>query len=74
MSNQRRGKMHAAALNDRADVSLKSLIQYAKEAQEALEASGDENGAYVFEMFHEYLQRDVANGKPFKFASIQLGL
>lgn len=74
MSNQRRGNMHAAALNDRADVSLKSLIQYAKDAQAALEEAGEEGGAYAFEQFLEYLQRDVANGKPFKFASIQMGL
>ncbi len=75
MSNQRRGSTYAAGPSDRSDVPLKSLIQYAKDAQAALEAAGYEDPAYYFEQFHDYLVRDVVGqNKPLKFATIQLGL
>jgi hypothetical protein len=74
MSNQRPGKSHAAGLNDRADVSLRSLIDYVKQAHAACEEVGEEDSALRFEMMLDFLQQDVVNGKPFKFSYKSLGL
>lgn len=61
-------------LADGTGVNLRSVVNYAKEAASALEQAGEADAAHYFEMFHEYLTRDVANGKPFGFTSKTLGL
>lgn len=60
---------------DSFNISLRALIQYAKDATSALEAEGDNDAALRWELFTEYLQKDVATGKKqFRFESVQLGL
>ena len=61
-------------LSDGTNVNLRTVTNYAKEATTALEQAGDTEAAHYFEMFHEYLVRDVANGKPFGFTYKTLGL
>lgn len=61
-------------LSDGSGVTLRSVANYAKEAAVALEQAGEADAAHYFEMFHEYLVKDVANGKPFGFTYKTLGL
>jgi hypothetical protein len=50
------------------------VVDYTKQAAEALRQSGEDDAAHYFEMFYEYLIQDVANGKPFGFTYKTLGL
>jgi predicted MarR family transcription regulator len=61
-------------LTDGTNVNLRTVTKYAKEATTALEQAGETEAAHYFEMFYEYLLRDVANGKPFGFTYKSLGL
>ena len=61
-------------LSDGTNVNLRTVTNYAKEATTALEQAGETEAAHYCEMFHEYLVRDVANGKPFGFTYKTLGL
>jgi len=61
-------------LTDGTNVNLRTVTKYAKEAMIALEQSGETEAAHYFEMFYEYLVRDVSNGKPFGFTYKTLGL
>jgi hypothetical protein len=73
--NQRPGKTHSAAATDgRQNVDLMSLIKYAQAASAALKQEGEEDASHYFEMFEEFLRKDVANGKPFGFTYKSLGL
>lgn len=60
--------------SDGTGVNLRSVVDYAKQAKEALEAAGEEDAAHYFDMFYEYLIQDVANGKPFRFSTKSLGM
>jgi hypothetical protein len=61
-------------LSDGTGVNLRSLTNFVRDAKVALVQNGDEEAAHYFEMFEEYLVRDVANGKPFGFTYKALGL
>lgn len=61
-------------LSDGTGVNLRSVLAYCKSAVVALEDIGEEDAALRFEMLAEYLQKDVANGKPFAFSHKSLGL
>lgn len=75
MSNQRAGKTYNAAATDhRQSVDLGALIKFAQQAQLALEQEGEDDSALRFELFADYLQNEVANGKPFGFTYRALGL
>lgn len=60
--------------SDGTGVNLRSLIQYVRSAKAALIESDEEEAAHYFEMFEEYLVKDVASGKPFGFTYKTLGL
>jgi hypothetical protein len=62
------------ALSDGTGVNLRTLIAYVKQATVALEQSGQEDAAHYFDCFHDYLTKDVTNGKPFGFTYKSLGL
>ena len=73
--NQRAAKMHSATLGDSQNVSLRSLIEYARSARVALAQTDHEDASYYFEMFEDFLVNDVANGsKPLSFTYKSLGL
>lgn len=61
-------------LSDGTGVNLRSVVNYAKQAMVALQEAGEEEAALRFELFAEYLQNDVAGGKPFGFTYKSLGL
>ena len=61
-------------ISDGTNVNLRTVANFAKEAAVALEQAGEADAAHYFEMFHEYLIQDVANGKPFGFTYKSLGL
>ena len=61
-------------LADGTGVNLRSVLNFARAAQKALENEGEEDAALRFELFAEYLQKDVANGKPFGFTYKTIGL
>lgn len=61
-------------LSDGTGVNLRSVTNYVREAKVALTQAGEEDAAHYFEMFEEYLVKDVANGKPFGFTYKSLGL
>lgn len=60
--NQRRGKTHAAAMNDSGGIKLRELIMFAKEAQEALELEGHKDSAFYFGQLKDYLQENPSKG------------
>ena len=61
-------------ISDGTGVNLRSLIQYVRQAREALVVENEEEAAHYFEMFQTYLEEDVAKGKPFGFTYKSLGL
>lgn len=61
-------------LSDGTGVNLRTVLAYARSAQRALEQEGEEDSALRFELFADYLEKDVANGKPFGFTYKSLGL
>jgi hypothetical protein len=61
-------------LSDGTGVNLRSLVEFVRSAQVALRDSDEEDAAYYFEMFEDYLVKDVANGKQFGFTSKVFGL
>ena len=61
-------------LSDGTGVNLRSLTHYVRDAKAALIQAGEDDAAHYFEMFEEYLVKDVANGKPFGFTYKSLGL
>lgn len=61
-------------LSDGTNVNLRTVADYAKQAVVALQQAGEDDAAHYFDMFHEYLIKDVANGKPFGFTYKSLGL
>lgn len=61
-------------LSDGTGVNLRSVTNFVREAKVALAQAGEEDAAHYFEMFEEYLVKDVANGKPFGFTYKSLGL
>jgi hypothetical protein len=62
------------SLSDGTGVTLRTLIDYTKQAVVALNNSGEEEAAHYFDCFLDYLTLDVANGKPFGFTYKSLGL
>lgn len=61
-------------LSDGTGINLRSLLNFTRAAQKALEEEGEEDAALRFELFTEYLEKDVANGKPFGFTYKTIGL
>ena len=74
--NQRAGRYHAASLNDAGggSIPLSQIIRFVRAAQAALERAKEEDSALRFEIFADYLEQDVVNGKPFEFTTKALGL
>jgi hypothetical protein len=62
------------ALADGTGVNLRSVLNFARAAQKALEQEGEEDSALRFELLADYLEKDVANGKPFGFTYKTIGL
>lgn len=61
--NQRKGKSHAAALNDRVNVDLKDLLSVLNAVMIQLDIAGEEDAALRFEIFRDYLSTDYRGGK-----------
>jgi len=61
-------------LSDGTGVNLRSVTNFVRDAKVALIQSGEHEAAHFFEMFEEYLVKDVSNGKPFGFTYKTLGL
>lgn len=61
-------------LSDGTGVDLRSLIRFVEQAESDLRSSGYDDSADYFELIHDFLQQDVANGKPFVYRSRILGL
>lgn len=76
MSNQRHGRYHAAALNDEGggNITLKDLISFFAQAEDALRSEGEEDSALRFEIVKDWLTEDVAKGAKFTFSTKVLGL
>ena len=72
MSNQRAGKTHAASLNDGANISLQSLLNFCKEARSDLINEGEDDSALRFEILEEWLRNDFKGS--FKYQSKMIGL
>ena len=74
--NQRKGSYHAAAMNDEGggNITLKQLIAVIRAAQHELETNDEEDSALRFEIFGDFLENDIANGKPFSYTSRMIGL
>ena len=71
--NQRKGKMHAAALGDKVNVDLKDLLFVLKAACVELEVAGESDAALRFEIFRDYLSQDYRGGK-LSYSPKMLGL
>lgn len=61
-------------ISDGTGVNLRSVVDYARAASAALREAGEDDAAHYFEMFEDYLIKDVSNGKPFGFTYKTLGL
>jgi len=74
--NQRAGKMHAAGMNDEGggNISLKSLIKVIRSIQAELAGSDEFDAEVRFEIFGDYLENEIANGKPFVYTSKMIGV
>lgn len=68
------GTSNNYSLSDGTGVNLRTVADFALNAREALIEAGEDEAAHYFDMFHEYLIRDVSNGKPFGFTYKALGL
>jgi hypothetical protein len=70
MTNQRPGKMHAAAMNDTERLDVRSVIKLMSEC--AKETEGDTS--FYFEQVVDYFQNQYRPGKGVDSASCVLGL
>lgn len=61
-------------LSDGTNVNLRTVLTYARSASAALAEAGEDDASHYFEMFAEYLEKDVANGKSFAYTNKSLGL
>jgi hypothetical protein len=59
---------------DTTGINYRSLNAFLLHAREALLESGEEEAAHYFEMFQDFLQKDVVNGAPFVFTYRSLGM
>ena len=66
--------MKAPTLSDGTGVNLRSVVEFARSAAEALRDSEEEDAAHYFEMLETFLIEDVSKGRPFKFSYKVLGL
>ena len=71
---QRPASTHAATLRDDGSVRLSALVKFVREAQAALESSGDTDAALRFEILGDYLVEDYKPNTPLKFTTRALGL
>lgn len=69
-----RGMPKRPALADGTGINYRTLVDFVKQAQVALEQEGETEAAHYFNMFETYLTEDVAAGKPFGFTYKALGL
>jgi hypothetical protein len=75
MSHQRAGKMHSATLRDEGNsVSLSALIKVVRSIQNELAGSDEHDAEVRFEIFGDYLENEIANGKPFVYTSKMIGI
>lgn len=61
-------------LSDGTGVNFRSLLAFVTEAEKDLRESGYDDSADYFELIADFLQKDVANGKEFRYTSRVLGL
>jgi hypothetical protein len=61
-------------LSDGTGVNLRSLVDFLRSAQVSLRDNGEDDAAHYFEMFEEYLVKDVSNGKRFGYTDKVFGL
>lgn len=61
-------------LSDGTGVNFRSLLSFVKSAESDLRESGYDDSADYFENIAEWLEKDVANGKPFRYTGRVLGL
>lgn len=68
--------MHAATMRDEGggNITLKQLIEVIRGCQTALEEIGEEDSALRFEIFKDYLENEVTNGKPLNYTNKLIGL
>lgn len=71
---QRPGKTHSAALNADDKIPLMQLVQFLKDAHEALEEEGDDDAAFRFEMLIDWFQNHYTPSSKLEFRNIILGL
>lgn len=71
MPNPRKKPVRQAADPDA--VNFRSLVEFVKQAQQDLQAAGEEDSALRFEILHEYLTKDFRGGW-LKYTSKALGL
>lgn len=74
--NQRIAHMKSASMVGHDDPSIRSstLIKFLSEAQLALEARGEEDAAFRFECFKQWVEQDYKPGKPFAFSKTAIGM
>lgn len=76
MSNQRIAKMKPASFTGHDDplIRVSMLINFMVAAQKALEAKGEEDGAFRFECLAQYLREDYKLGTPLVFTKTAIGM
>lgn len=62
MSNQRPGKVHAAAMSTVDRIDLMKLNRFFKDAVELLNERGEEDAAHYFEVVGDYFREDYKGG------------
>ena len=55
---QRKGKMHKAALGDSEKVNYRDLVEFVSKAKSDLESVGESDAALRFEIFEDWLRND----------------
>lgn len=71
---QRSRSTHAAGLSGDDRISLSALVRYLRDAQRALEESGDEDGALRVEQLADFFTQNYNPKDGLKFKTIHLGL
>lgn len=61
-------------LSDGTGINYRSLLAFLKAAENDLRYESYDDTADILENMIEWLENDVANGKPFEYKSIILGL
>ena len=73
---QRKANMKPASFanHDNPSIRIHSLIKFVDQAQKACESRGEEDAAFRFECFKQWLEMDYRSGKPFEFSTTAIGM